>query len=162
MTDCALSLDDADVSSSHSNNPAFTLNHVSIPYKIWQNMKLLKDTYDMSKELMLEGYRDKTMLEPAVIRQLLQLHEVFLATPYIKLKRPLRDAKLANLLPRRLVVDLQTLFRKDRKLFWNVYAATHILCDEYMFEYISAFLATICRDTDPARAADISRQLMSI
>lgn len=160
-----LSLDDMDAGTTNPT-PDFVLNQVPIPFSIWQNMKLLKDTYEMSKELTLDGYREETILSEGVIRQLLVLHQAFQPFAYVTLKRPLRDAKLENLLPARFVAELRRLWdggggaEPRRKVFWNVYAASHILCDQYMFEYISAFLATICREADPGTSAEISRQLL--
>jgi len=154
-TDLTISLDDGDPNPT----PDFLLNKVPIPWALWQNMKLLKDTYDMSKELTLDGYREETILSPCTIRELLRLHDAA-PVPPIKLKRPLRDAKLSNLLPVQFVSGLRGLWAGSRNVFWNVYAASHILCDGYMFEYISAFLATICRDSDPPVSAEISRQLL--
>lgn len=156
-----LSLDDADVGTNDSNpTPDFVLNKVPIPFAIWQHMKLLKDTYDMSKELTLDGYRDQTILSEGTIRQVLALHETYQPHAYVTLKRPLRDAKLENLLPARFVASLRRLWGENHKQFWNVYAASNMLCDQYMFEYISAFLATICRDADPGTSAEIVRQLL--
>ena len=153
------SLDDDNDIDLERDQPDFVLNTVSIPYAIWQRMQLLRDTYDMSHELLLSGYRDTTILSPDILRKIVQMHDICQKDGYRVLLRPLRDANLKNLLPCRLVDCMTQLFEQEKPRFWQVYAAVHLLHDHNLFEYMSAFVAHLCRTTEPYSADAIVERL---